>query len=80
MAPTGAVSAGRSDAVLLPSWAAPRRADSVGVIAQAAATRALHGTGPVRLGAQLAASRPRPCGAGCAAFIAASASPRSEGR
>jgi hypothetical protein len=39
--------------ILLPSWAAPRRADAVGVIARAAATSALHGTGSVRLGAEL---------------------------
>lgn len=39
--------------ILLPSWAAPRRADAVGVIARAAALSALHGTGPARLGAQL---------------------------
>jgi hypothetical protein len=39
--------------ILLPSWAAPRRADAVGVIARAAAVSALHGTGPARLGAEL---------------------------
>lgn len=39
--------------VLLPSWAAPRRADAVRVIARAAAASALHGTGTARLGAQL---------------------------
>ena len=39
--------------ILLPSWAAPRRADAIGVIARAAAASALHGTGSARLGAQL---------------------------
>ena len=39
--------------ILLPSWAVPRRADAVGVIARAAAASALHGTGPARLGAEL---------------------------
>jgi hypothetical protein len=39
--------------VLLPSWAAPRRADCVGVIARAAAASVLHGTGAARLGAEL---------------------------
>ena len=39
--------------ILLPSWAAPRRADAVGVIARAAAASALHGTGTARLGAEL---------------------------
>ncbi len=39
--------------VLLPSWAPPRRADSAGVIARAAAASALHGTGSARLGAEL---------------------------
>lgn len=39
--------------VLLPSWAVPRRADSTGVIARAAAASALHGTGTARLGAEL---------------------------
>jgi hypothetical protein len=39
--------------ILLPSWAAPRRADAVGVIARAAAVSPLHGTGPARLGAEL---------------------------
>lgn len=39
--------------VLLPSWAAPRRADSIRVIARAAAASVLHGTGTARLGAEL---------------------------
>jgi hypothetical protein len=39
--------------MLLPSWMAPRRADSAGVIARAAAAAALHGTGSARLGAEL---------------------------
>jgi Domain of unknown function (DUF6431) len=39
--------------VLLPSWALPRRADSAGVIARAAAASVLHGTGTARLGAEL---------------------------
>jgi Domain of unknown function (DUF6431) len=39
--------------VLLPSWAAPRRADAVSVIARAAAASALHGAGTARLGAEL---------------------------
>jgi len=39
--------------VLLPSWTVPRRADSAGTIARAAAASALHGTGAARLGAQL---------------------------
>jgi len=39
--------------ILLPSWAAPRRADAVGVIARAAALSVLHGTGSARLGAEL---------------------------
>jgi hypothetical protein len=39
--------------VLLPSWTVPRRADSTGVIARAAAMSALHGAGAARLGAQL---------------------------
>ena len=39
--------------ILLPSWAVPRRADAVGVIARAAAASALHGTGSTRLGAEL---------------------------
>jgi hypothetical protein len=43
----------RATHILLPSWAAPRRADAVGVIARAAALSVLHGTGPARLGAQL---------------------------
>ena len=61
--------------VLLPSWSAPRRADSVGVIARAAAASVLHGTGTARLGAELgvpaatvrglAAPPPRPGRADC---------------
>jgi len=43
----------RATHILLPSWAAPRRADAIGVIARAAAASALHGTGCARLGAQL---------------------------
>ena len=43
----------RATHVLLPSWAAPRRKDAVGVIARAAAASALHGTGTARLGAEL---------------------------
>jgi len=39
--------------VLLPSWAAPRRAGAVRVIARAAAASVLHGTGTARLGVQL---------------------------
>ncbi len=39
--------------ILLPSWAVPRRANAVGVIARAAAASALHGTGSTRLGAEL---------------------------
>ena len=39
--------------ILLPSWAVPRRADAVGMIARAAAASALHGTGSARLGAEL---------------------------
>ena len=39
--------------VLLPSWAVPRRADAVRVIARAAAASVLHGTGTARLGVQL---------------------------
>ena len=39
--------------ILLPSWAAPRRTDAVGVIARAAALSVLHGTGSARLGAEL---------------------------
>ncbi len=39
--------------ILLPSWAAPRRADAIGVIARAAALSVLHGTGSARLGAQI---------------------------
>jgi transposase-like protein len=39
--------------VLLPSWALPRRADSAGTVARAAAASVLHGTGTARLGAQL---------------------------
>ena len=58
--------------VLLPSWMAPRRADSTGVIARAAAAAALHGTA-ARGSAQSWASRPRPCGAGCAACAPAPA-------
>jgi hypothetical protein len=38
--------------VLLPSWAVPRRADSAGVIARAAAAPVLHGTGTARPGGQ----------------------------
>ena len=38
--------------ILLPSWAAPRRADAVGVIARAAALPALHGTGSARPGTE----------------------------
>ena len=51
--PAGAVPVVRSDAYPALSWAAPRRADAVGVIARAAAASALHGTGSVRLGAEL---------------------------
>ena len=67
----------RATHILLPSWAAPRRADAIGVIARAAALSALHGTGSARLGAQIgvpaahgtrlaaAAARPgRPAAAG----------------
>ena len=43
----------RATHLLLPSWAVPRRADSAGVIAQAAALSVRHGAGSVRLGAQL---------------------------
>jgi Domain of unknown function (DUF6431) len=43
----------RATHILLPSWAAPRRADAIGVITRAAAASALHGTGCARLGAQL---------------------------
>ena len=43
----------RATHILLPSWAAPRPADAIGVIAQAAVLSALHGTGCARLGAQL---------------------------
>src|SRR3974377_1979073 len=39
--------------ILLPSWAAPRRTDAVGVIARAAALSVLHGTGSAWLGAEL---------------------------
>jgi hypothetical protein len=39
--------------ILLPSWAVPRRADGVAVIARAAAASVLHGTGTARLGADL---------------------------
>jgi Domain of unknown function (DUF6431) len=39
--------------VLLPSWAAPRRADAVRVIARAAAASVLRGMGTARLGVQL---------------------------
>jgi hypothetical protein len=39
--------------VLFPSWAVPRRADSAGVIARAAAESVLRGTGTARLGEQL---------------------------
>jgi Domain of unknown function (DUF6431) len=50
--------------VLLPSWAAPQRADAVRVIARAAAASVLHGTGTARLGGQLgvaAATVPGSC-------------------
>jgi hypothetical protein len=43
----------RATHILLPSDAAPRRADGIGVIARAAALSVLHGTGSARLGAQL---------------------------
>jgi len=39
--------------ILLPSWMASRRADAIGVIAAAAVTSALHGTGTARIGADL---------------------------
>jgi hypothetical protein len=39
--------------VLLPAWALPRRADSAGTVARAAALSVLRGTGAVRLGALL---------------------------
>ena len=39
--------------VLLPAWTVPRRADSTGTIASAAALSALDGTGTARLGARL---------------------------
>jgi len=39
--------------VLLPAWTVPRRADSTGTIAAAAARSALDGTGSARLGAGL---------------------------
>lgn len=39
--------------VLLPAWALPRRADSAGTVARAAALSVLHGTGTARLGALL---------------------------
>jgi transposase-like protein len=43
----------RATHVLLPSWTVPRRADSAGVIARAAALSALRGAGSARLGAEL---------------------------
>jgi hypothetical protein len=43
----------RATHVLLPSWTVPRRADSAGVIARAAALSALRGTGSARIGAEL---------------------------
>ena len=43
----------RATHLLLPSWAVPRRADSAGVIARAAALSALHGAGSVRVGERL---------------------------
>jgi hypothetical protein len=50
--------------ILLPSWAAPRHADAIGVIARAAALSVLHGAGSARLGVETA-SRPARCAAGC---------------
>src|SRR5579872_4628299 len=43
--------------VLLPAWTVPRRADSTGTIASAAALSALDGTGTARLGAPAATVR-----------------------
>jgi Domain of unknown function (DUF6431) len=51
--PRGRCRSCRATHMLLPSWMAPRRADSAGVIARAAAAAALHGTGSARLGAEL---------------------------
>jgi hypothetical protein len=40
----------RATYVLVPSWMAPRRVDSIGMIARAAVAAALHGTGSAGLG------------------------------